>query len=554
MEKMKGPLWDVIPELLKDGGEFCHLGPIAHQLFTCVRSFHEEKHVLVDIKPENFMLAYSDHNRSNQKQAASTTKKRGGASPSLATANKLALKVRVLDFGCVAPWCGPQGQRLDEGISELVGTPLYASLNVHNLSTPARRDDIESIGYVISEMIIRVVASANGTAKEFEAKKKDAIPSYLPWSAEGSDKAIGEKKEKEVTNLSSTFFKRMGDKATAKIMKDFLDKARSMAFKETPDYEGLEELLLSLEVPLDVPKKKAAKTTKSKSSRSRADADERPNASAAGATARSKRAAARMNAKEESDNDDESPHEQKHQKKNAEYEEFSDATMGDAENDDDAHGNDTDYEDAQETFVEMDWEPINNNDNKSSDKENSGAKSKAGLGVCLEIQDGPHQGEHFVLDSSQKSVILGRKPVPAKSKPADLLWPLSKDDKVADAHVRLTLRVSRNVCSVTCSDLSSTSPPVVKRTKTKPKSDTQLFIGDTFSIGESTFIVRSASAAAKIRNTNVGSKSAPQKSSNNEEAEAESSKGRKMTKAEKAEARKRAREAMLVGQKKKGSK
>ena len=78
--------------------------------------------------------------------------------------------------------------------------PSRQDPHVHDNHTPSRRDDLEALGFVIAELVIRLCAEANGESKNFEGKG-DKIPNYLPWSCESSDDAIGAKKAKEVKNI-----------------------------------------------------------------------------------------------------------------------------------------------------------------------------------------------------------------------------------------------------------------------------------------------------------------------------------------------------------------
>ena len=103
-----------------------------------------------------------------------------------------------------------------------MGTARYASINVHNGITPTRRDDIESIGYVLLYLLI----------------------GYLPWQSIKADtrekryKLIGKiKKETDLWNISK-------DIPGELIL--FINYCRNLSFYEEPNYNYLKNLLGNL--------------------------------------------------------------------------------------------------------------------------------------------------------------------------------------------------------------------------------------------------------------------------------------------------------------------
>ena len=473
MERMQAPLWDVVPALLQKASDNdkIDIGPIAERLLTCVELMHARKHLVMDIKAENFMLASN-----NSQSKAKPTKKRAAKSSTVAVAEALASRLRLLDVALVAPYQPRGGHRPDDGIGEIIGTPLYSSLNVHDLHTPSRRDDVESVGYVIAELIIRIVAASQGDASQYESK--NAMPSYLPWSQQSSDQAIGDMKAKEVRNLNSTFYQRMGDKDTAKTMKEFFDRTQAMKYKETPDYDAFRELLSSLVVSADAPPKKKAATATKKKTTARAAAAKKTTTTTT-RTTRSKRAVASVPSDDEWESEkEESPQKQQKFAVNNDDDCFVDAAM-DVDSD-----NESVFHDAAEEMEEMDWEPS---------KENAAEKPKKRIGLTLVITAGPHSGEHFdLLQGEVSSVVIGKNPKSSKPNRLEVLWQLPNDAEVGDTHAKLDLRVTKQSSSIKITDLNS-GTTIVNQTTIKKGKDMQAFIGSSFAIGESTFTVKELS-------------------------------------------------------------
>ena len=61
--------------------------------------------------------------------------------------------VKLIDFGISAEWKDKEGNHVQRKENvQMKGTPIYASLNVHNGITYSRRDDMESLGYCILDL------------------------------------------------------------------------------------------------------------------------------------------------------------------------------------------------------------------------------------------------------------------------------------------------------------------------------------------------------------------------------------------------------------------
>jgi serine/threonine protein kinase len=103
------------------------------EIISILRHIHDLYVIHRDIKPENFMLRVSgDHHRQ----------------PSLV----------LIDFGLATFYVdGKTGNHIPENVepkTDIVGSPLYASINVHRGIKAARRDDYIQLGYVMLFIVL----------------------------------------------------------------------------------------------------------------------------------------------------------------------------------------------------------------------------------------------------------------------------------------------------------------------------------------------------------------------------------------------------------------
>ena len=94
---------------------------IGIQIINLLKTIHDKGLVHRDIKPDNFLLS-TNHNDRN---------------------------IYIIDFGFCKSYL-IDGQHMPEKLSHnLIGSNTYASINAHNFIELSRRDDLESLGYML---------------------------------------------------------------------------------------------------------------------------------------------------------------------------------------------------------------------------------------------------------------------------------------------------------------------------------------------------------------------------------------------------------------------
>jgi serine/threonine protein kinase len=159
-----------------------------------MESLHSKGFLHRDIKPHNFMI---DRKKNSE-------------------------QLYIVDFGLSRKYRSRTGDHIPfKNNRSLIGTARYASINMHNGIEPTRRDDLESIGYMLVYLI-------KGRLPWQGLKKQEGIPGV---------KLIGEKKkEVELDDLCSEL---------PKCFLKYLIYCRSLDFDEQPDYAKLKQYFLN---------------------------------------------------------------------------------------------------------------------------------------------------------------------------------------------------------------------------------------------------------------------------------------------------------------------
>ncbi len=166
---------------------------IGHKCTQLLQKLHNKGYVHGDVKPENFLCSYSEDNNMDPKKG-----------------------LYMVDLGLASRWRDlsrtsghiAYGQRVDH----FSGTVRYASVHAHLGRWLSRRDDLESLGYMLLYLY-------NGS---------------LPWQG-----FCGEDKNMQVCETKGRFTVDALCRGAPEVLQYFLAYVRQMKFEETPDYEYL---------------------------------------------------------------------------------------------------------------------------------------------------------------------------------------------------------------------------------------------------------------------------------------------------------------------------
>lgn len=477
MERMAAPLSEVVPILHESHGKAggvakIPLGDVAVAMFDCIRAMHENGNLFIDVKPENFMLGSAS--------ADSSAKRRKKES--------VSQRVRLIDFGLVERYGDMSASKHrvnDHPNATLIGTPAYASLNIMSGHTASRRDDLEALGYVVSELIL-MLASAAGEGNSGSAgrrKKKD--DNLLPWSNATSDdelKRIKTREMDESKRSSSALFAGLKSAGADTTMANYFSAVQGLAYAETPDYDSIRCYLKKLVVTVDGTKETSRATKKSparKTSARRKHEDEASddsvevidentiNRKPSGKMQRvsvAKESVARRTTKSAS------------------------KTREIATQTDEIEVID---EDSVDESDQMDWEAVNaTSGNGSNETTDSDAKGKGVLKLC--VTQGPHIGHEIPFGGDHPTTVcVGRDPASRAMKDV-IKFAISRDENASSVHAKFVINSKSNVHSVRVTDMASSSGTFVNGSCLPNGKSRQAFVGDKIKIGESLFEIRKA--------------------------------------------------------------
>ena len=176
---------------------------IGEQIINLLEIIHSMGYIHRDIKPNNFLIGINSHKT----------------------------QIYITDFGLSKKYIKNNKHIPFNTGRSLIGTARYASINIHMGNEPSRRDDLESIGYMLV-YFLKGILPWQGLKRKGKNKRE-----YLQMI--GVQK-LNTKVSDLCKNLPPCFEK-------------YIKYCKKLGFSESPDYEYLKNLFINERIRLNLP-------------------------------------------------------------------------------------------------------------------------------------------------------------------------------------------------------------------------------------------------------------------------------------------------------------
>jgi casein kinase I family protein HRR25 len=162
---------------------------IGIQLIDLVKTIHEKGLIHRDIKPDNFLFGLEEENKT---------------------------KLHIIDFGFCKTYLDADNNHIKQKkTTGVIGSATYTSVNSHYFLEQSRRDDLESVGYILLYLYFGELEWQNVNSGEH-------------------NKMICNTKERIIENNKNPA-----------VLIDYFNYVKSLQFEETPDYLFLTDIIKS---------------------------------------------------------------------------------------------------------------------------------------------------------------------------------------------------------------------------------------------------------------------------------------------------------------------